>query len=167
MRRAAAAVLALPLLAGCGVRPTGVVYAGDPPIATASPSSRAQVFLLQDGVPVPVERTVGTSDPQGVFDALLNGPNASERQKGLYTDLLEVRQIVVQRIGVHTLFVDTVPSPAKMSPAGYAQIYCTGAALPDRPEVRMSYLSAAGVKAYQANGCGFADAAAPTAAPLD
>jgi hypothetical protein len=138
--RAAALLVAVLLLGGCGVRPTGVVYAGEAPIGTASPSPQAQVFFLADGVPTPVRRAVGPGDPQLVFDALLSGPTREERAKGLNTELTGVKSIVVQDLGGHALLVETVPPAMKLSAGAFAQIFCTGAALPDRPELKISYL---------------------------
>ncbi|MGI5227691.1 hypothetical protein [Actinoallomurus sp. CA-142502] len=138
MRRPAAAVLTMLSLAGCGVRPSGVVYAGDAPVATAAASPRSQVYFLLRGVPTPVARETNPWDAQLVFDDLLRGPNAQERAKGMTTALTGIEQIAVRDIGGRAFLIDTVPPLPKISPAAYAQIYCTGLVLPDQPVLKFS-----------------------------
>jgi hypothetical protein len=151
--RAAGLVLAVLLLGGCGVRPTGVVYAGDAPTATASASPQAQVFFLaQQKMLVPVPRTVKAGDVQTVFDALLAGPTAEERRRGLITALVGVQQITVHELDGVTLLVETVPPAAKLSSIAFEQIYCTGMALPDR-FMKISFVNG-GVVPYPAIACG-------------
>jgi hypothetical protein len=150
--RVAGLALAVLLLGGCGVRPTGVVYAGDAPTATASASPQAQVFFLAQKMPVPVPRTVTPGDPQMVFDALLAGPTPEERKKGLSTALTGVKKIAVHELDGATLLVETAPAAAKLSPIAFEQIYCTGMALPDQRFVKMTFVNGGGVP-YPASAC--------------
>lgn len=147
MIRAAGLVLAVLLLGGCGVRPTGVVYAGDAPTATASASPQAQVFFLSlaQKMPVPVPRTVKPGDAQAVFDALLAGPTPEERKAGLSTALTGVRQIAVHELDGATLFIEAIPPAAKLSTIAFAQIYCTGMALPDQRFMKITVANAGGM----------------------
>jgi hypothetical protein len=138
--RAAGLALTVLLLGGCGVRPTGVVYAGEAPSATASASPRSEVFLLDQGTPTPVPRVVGSSDPQLLFDALLRGPTPEELRRGLTTELSEVKWISVHDLGDRTLLVETIPPTLKLSPKAFAQIYCTGLMLSGRTVVKISYM---------------------------
>jgi hypothetical protein len=151
--RAAGLVLAVLLLAGCGVRPTGVVYAGDAPTATAPASSQAQVFFLSQKTLVPVPRAIGPGDAQKVFDALLAGPTAEERQKGLSTALHGVQRILVHELDGATLLVETVPTAAKLPPIAFEQIYCTGMTLPDQRFMKITYVNGGGMP-YPAVACG-------------
>jgi hypothetical protein len=153
MIRAAGLVLAVLLLGGCGVRPTGVVYAGDAPTATATASSQAQVFFLSQEMLVPVPRAVGPGGAQKVFDALLAGPTVEERKKGLSTALIGVHRIVVHELDGATLLVETVPTAAKLPPIAFEQIYCTGRALPDQRFMKIIYVNGGGVP-YPAVACG-------------
>jgi hypothetical protein len=153
MIRAAGLVLAVLLLGGCGVRPTGVVYAGDAPTATATASSQAQVFFLSQEMLVPVPRAVGPGDAQKVFDALLAGPTVEERRKGLSTALIGVQQIVVHELDGATLLIETVPTAAKLPPIAFEQIYCTGMALPDQRFMKITFVNGGGVP-YPAFSCG-------------
>lgn len=139
MRRLAATVLAVLSLAGCGVRPTGVVYAGDAPVATAPVSPRSQVYFLLRGVPSPVGRATSPWDAQLVFDDLVRGPTPEERAKGLTTELGGIKQLAVRDIGGRALIIDTIPPLPKLAPAAYAQIYCTGLMLAGRPVMKFSF----------------------------
>jgi hypothetical protein len=153
MIRTAGLALATLLLGGCGVRPTGVVYAGDAPTGTATASPQAQVFLLSQKVPVPVPRTVKPGDAQAVFDALLAGPTPEERKEGLGTALTGVQQIVVHELDGATLFVETTPPAAKLSPIAFEQIYCTGMALPDQRFMKIAVVNGGGAP-YPGLACG-------------
>jgi hypothetical protein len=153
MIRAAGLVLAVLLLTGCGVRPTGVVYAGDAPTATAAASPQAQVFLLAQKMLVPVARAVKPGDPQSVFDALLAGPTVEERRRGLITALIGVQRITVHELDGTTLLIETVPPVAKLSPLAFEQIYCTGMALPDQRFLKISIVNGGGVP-YLMYACG-------------
>jgi hypothetical protein len=145
MIRAAGLVLAVLLLGGCGVRPTGVVYAGDAPTATASASPQAQVFLLAQKTPVPVPRTVKSGDAQMVFDTLLAGPTPEERKRGLGTALIGVQRITVHELDGTTLLIETTPPAAKLSPLAFEQIYCTGTALPGRRFMKITIVNGGGM----------------------
>jgi hypothetical protein len=153
MIRAAGLVLAALLLGGCGVRPTGVVYAGDAPTATATASSQARVFFASRRMLIPVSRAVGPGDAQKVFDALLAGPTPEERKQGLSTALIGVQRIVVHELDGATLFVETVPPAAKLPPIAFEQIYCTGMALPDQRFMKITYVNGGGMP-YPAAACG-------------
>jgi hypothetical protein len=153
MIRAAGLVLAVLLLGGCGVRPTGVVYAGDAPVGTAPASPQAQVFFLAQGVPTPVPRPAKPGDAQTVFDALLAGPTPEERAKGFSTELAGVRRIVVHEVDGRTLLVDIVPPAAKLPALAFAQIYCTGNTLPDQRFMKIAYVRGSG-EAYPPAGYG-------------
>ena len=162
MTRLAAGLLGVVLLlSGCGVRPTGVVYAGEAPVATAPASPTAQVYFLQKGQPVPATRGVSPWDAQQVFDSLLLGPTRQERARGLRTEIPGVKQIVVRDLGDRVIYVDTVPRMVKLPPGAYAQLYCTGAMLAGRPIVRVGTL-----EPYPPPGCLGADATGkPVQAP--
>jgi hypothetical protein len=150
--RTAGLVLAVLLLAGCGIRPTGVVYAGDAPVATASGSPRSQVFFLAGGVLTPVKRTASPADPQQVFDALLKGPTLEERARGLSTELTKIRQISVHDLDGRALLVETIPPTLKLPPPAFAQIYCTGLLLSGQTVLKISYLDS-GAQPYAPPAC--------------
>lgn len=123
------------VLAGCGVRPTGVVSAGEAPTATATSLPRAQVYFLLRGMPDPVERAVPPWDTQAVFDALLAGPTAQERERGLHTEL--TADMTIRAIGPGAVFVESPRPASKRTVLEYMQISCTARRLPGAPLVKM------------------------------
>jgi hypothetical protein len=151
MIRVAGLLTAVLLLDGCGVRPTGVVYAGDAPVATGPASPSAQIYFLAGQVPVVVGRAVSPWDVQQVFDVLLRGPTARERESGLHTDLAGIRQISIRALGDKMILISTLPPTVKLAPGAFWQLYCTGIMLPDRPMVTFS--SVGGVVPYKAMKC--------------
>ena len=134
--RTAAVVAAVCLLSGCGVRPTGVVSAGEAPTATATSLPRSQVFFLLGGKPTPVTRMVPPWDTQAVFDALLVGPTAQEHRRGLRTEVTP--DVSVKALQSKVVFVDAPKMAAKGMGLGYQQISCTALLLPGSPIVRIS-----------------------------
>ncbi|MCO5973189.1 hypothetical protein [Actinoallomurus soli] len=135
---AAVCLLAVCLLAGCGVRPTGVVSAGEAPTATATSLPKAQVYFFRDGALTAVERSVPPWDTQGVFDALLAGPSAEERERGLRTEL--TADVTIHPIGTQAIFVESRRRSTRQAVDGYLQIACTARLLPGAPIVRAPYL---------------------------
>jgi hypothetical protein len=133
--RAAAAGALVCVLAGCGIRPTGVVNAGDAPRATATSLPRSQVYFVLRGMPQPVERAVAPWDTQAVFDALLAGPTAQERARGLRTELTS--DVVIRAIDSRVIFVESRDRASKRAVIGYMQISCTARGLPGAPPVKM------------------------------
>jgi hypothetical protein len=162
--RAAGLVLALLLLAGCGIRPTGVVYAGDAPVATASGSPASQVFLLSQGMLTPVQRTADPADPQRVFDALLSGPTPDERARGLTTELTGIKEIAVHELDGRAILVETIPPSRRLPPLAYAQIYCTGLLLSAQTVLKISFLDG-GAAPYTPADCPGAKPVLPAASP--
>jgi hypothetical protein len=136
MTRRHVALAALLVLSGCGVRPTGVIGAGEGPVATATSTPQAQVVFFGDGLPVAVRRPVNPSDEQAVMDALVAGPTPDEAAKGL-TTALTVRKIVTRYEDGHVLIVDPLTPPGGLSPDAYTQISCTIALLPGPPDAKI------------------------------
>ncbi|MCO5991752.1 hypothetical protein [Actinoallomurus rhizosphaericola] len=122
------------LLAGCGVRPTGVVSAGEAPTATATSLPKARVYFFDDGGLTAVERSVPPWDSQAVFDALLAGPTAQERERGLHTEL--TADVTIHPIGTKAIFVESRRRLMQQAVDGYQQIFCTARLLPGAPIVR-------------------------------
>lgn len=150
IRRAAGPLAAAALLvAGCGVRPTGVIGAGAGPTATATSLPETTVYFLLHGRLHPVVRTVPPWDTQAVFDALLAGPTADERARGLRTALAGT-DVTVRDLGAKGVFV--FGGGRSVPPLAYAQVVCTTALLPNRTGTPLIAPSL-GVKAALAAGC--------------
>lgn len=141
--------VAVPLVAGCGVRPTGVIGAGAGPTATATSLPETTVYFLLHGRLHPVVRTVPPWDTQAVFDALLSGPTADERARGLRTALVGT-DVTVRDLGAKGMFVFGGGRP--VPPLAYAQVVCTTVLLPNRTATPLIAPSI-GVKAALTAGC--------------
>lgn len=160
MKRPALVVLfVVAASAGCGVRSTAPIGAGEAPTAEATALPESRLYFIRSGTLVPVARAVPPWDSQAVFDALVAGPTPAERARGLSSALTEFGRIeVVSDIaknvtmdgGVSKAIVLRVQPnssargrglfdfPSKIGLAsligtGYEQIACTGRALATHP----------------------------------
>ncbi|MBT2209576.1 MULTISPECIES: hypothetical protein [Actinomadura] len=141
MRRHGAAVLAAALAAvllggvlasGCGVRPTGVLSAGDRPVAAGSQAAAITVYLVRGDRLVPVVRPGLPGQPYLSIGQLSVPPTASDLALGLHT---EVAHTLVARVvgDPSVLIVDQVPTDERRrwrwSRLALAQIACTAQAI--------------------------------------
>jgi hypothetical protein len=113
--------------AGCGIRPTGVVPAGDPAVARnyVPPTT---VYFVQNGRLSPVQRPTQPGAPQVALYQLAAGPTRAERDRGLTTTLRDRYRFVVARDQVYVsgALIRTVD----VKPIEAAQIVCTATAQP-------------------------------------
>lgn len=135
----------LPLLAGllvaaCGVRPTGVMGAGDPALAQQA-VPQTTVYLARQGRLTPVRRVALPGAPQAALIALWQeGPKVPEAAQGLSNPLADLKEfdVVFDRSGmpsgVLTVFFLT---GRPVSDLLRAQIVCSGAAQPSVRLVRL------------------------------
>jgi len=80
------AALAVSILAGCGIQPTGVVDAGEP--AEGVPSGGVVYLLGPDRQLLAVQRAgLSTGNPREAVESLLAGPDDTERAAGYRTAL--------------------------------------------------------------------------------
>jgi hypothetical protein len=100
IRRAVAALLLAPVVAGCGVTPTEPFSYGDPPAVEEVEGVR--VFFVLDGRLFDVlragQRDAGPAERLGLLFA---GPTDAERAAGLVTALPEGYRIATPPAGVH------------------------------------------------------------------
>jgi hypothetical protein len=135
----------LPLLAGllvaaCGVRPTGVLGAGDPALARQA-VPQTTVYLARKGQLVPVRRVALPGAPQAALTALWQqGPEVPEAAQGLTNPMADLRELDVvfdrsnMPSGILTVFfLPGRPVPDLLR----AQIVCSGAAQPGVRFVRL------------------------------
>lgn len=166
-RRVLAGVLvSLAALAGCGVRPTGVIIGGDPPRGAAAeqgtrpsgplgtpllpPPTGARpgdgtaatitLYLVRGGLPSPVTRPGGGLSPEDTLALLAAGPNGSERAQGLTSAVPRGAAPVSVSADPGGVTV-TLPTPVgELSALAVRQIVCTAAAAttpPDRVRVTL------------------------------
>lgn len=129
----AAALLGPPLVAGCGIKPTGVVESGSAArVPVAAPSRAPIVYFVTGGgslVPSPYPDYADNS-PQGSLQLLLRGPGTVEQEAGLDTRLPPLDAGAAG--GVRAFFTSEfrlevrVPFPvAAVDPLGLKQLVCT------------------------------------------
>lgn len=152
MRLVAALAVAC-LLAGCGIRPTGAVDAGEP--ATGVPSG-GQVYLVDgDGQLRAVTRTgLGGGNPELVVQSLLLGPDSRERAAGLTTDLPAGMTLVEVDFTADAIGVTVSVMPDPLSKLAVAQLTCTVQAVFGRAKVTGGVtIGSAGGKAVLTPDC--------------
>ncbi|SOD62210.1 hypothetical protein SAMN06297387_10525 [Streptomyces zhaozhouensis] len=131
--RCAAGALAAAALAGCGVSETGPTEAGPPasvgPGAESSEVTRLY-FAHRQGVWPATRPHGGESDPQSALDALLAGPNAAERARGLTTRVPADGQRAVAERGDGAVELRLPWAIAELDSVAVSQLVCTAAAAP-------------------------------------
>ncbi|TDC70028.1 hypothetical protein E1200_06465 [Actinomadura sp. GC306] len=135
--RALLALAAGAALAGCGIRPTGIVGAGEPPAAGAAPAT-ITVYLVRDGRLVPVARPGLPGLPSLAVQQLAVPPTGPERAMGLRTEVrrpldayvvLEANNPAARRPAVVVRPADR-RRPERWSRLAMGQIACTAQAVP-------------------------------------
>lgn len=124
---------ALTTMSGCGIRATGIVEAGDAPVARALETDNL-IDFLKDGKLVQVMRPgLPSQTVSEVLDQLAAGPNGAERRRGLTS---EVGRSDVSLAWFEQQSQDElrIRRPSKLagelSRAAKAQIACTAARIP-------------------------------------
>jgi hypothetical protein len=135
-RRVLAAGLAsLVAVAGCGVRPSDVIPAGDPPSGAVAPTMTITLYLVRNGRLSPVTRPGRRLSHADTLALLAAGPTAREQARGLTTDVPpEAGPFGVTAKPAGHLVV-TLSTPAgELSALAVEQIVCTAAATaPESP----------------------------------
>jgi hypothetical protein len=134
LRVALALVIALSGTA-CGVRPTGVVGAGEPAEAQQA-VPQTTVYLVHNGRLTPVRRVAFPGAPQAaLYDLWRSGPTEAESAAGMWSPFSGILLFDIKVRG-GTLSVHYYRKVA-MSRLLMAQIVCSGAAQPDVRRVRL------------------------------
>jgi hypothetical protein len=146
----AAVVAAATALAGCGIGDSEVRPAGDPVRGglTEDSGDSLRVYFVTPQGTWPVSRPAPTgARSQEAMDALLAGPTAAERARGLITELPSaprpVRAVTSQgRVRLHLPWL-----VRDLRPAAVSQLVCTAASAPgagDDPVIEVFEPGAAG-----------------------
>lgn len=128
----AAGLVSVVAMAGCGVRPSGVITGGDPPSGAVVPIT---LYLVTNGELIAVTRPGGPLSQADTLALLAAGPTAREQADGLTTDVPpEAGPFSVTAEPAGRLVV-TVSTPAsELSTLALEQIVCTAAATaPESP----------------------------------
>lgn len=139
------AVAACAALAGCGIRPTGIIGAGEPPSAQAHPAT-ITVYLVRDGRLVPVTRPGLPGQPFLAMEQLAVPPTERERAMGLRTDVrrpidayavVDMSSPVEQRSQLVVRPSGAQDRSKPWSRTAMAQIACTAQAIPGIDRVNL------------------------------
>ena len=132
--RGVAAVLTLLVATGCGVRPTGVISAGDPAVAQQA-VPQTTVYMVRQNRLVPVRVVSVPGAPQAAVEALWDRPTQVEMNQGLLNPagLLPRADVTFQGGALVIYYRDATPA----SQLTIAQLVCSGAAQPGVQRVRL------------------------------
>ncbi|GAA3866983.1 hypothetical protein [Streptomyces sedi] len=129
----AAGALALAALAGCGVSETGPTEAGPPARGgpgVEGPEVTRLYFAHRQGVWPATRPHGGDTDPQTALDALLEGPDAAERARGLTTRVPADGQRATAEPGDGAVELHLPWPIAELDSVAVSQLVCTVAAAP-------------------------------------
>ncbi|GAA4606243.1 hypothetical protein GCM10023195_22290 [Actinoallomurus liliacearum] len=120
----------------CGVRPTGVIGAGEPAVAQQA-VPQTTVYLARGGRLVPVRRVAFPGAPQAaLYDLWQSGATGDELAAGMWSPLMKIMVHDIRvRDGILTVEYER---GGPMSRLLMAQIVCSGTAQPDIRRVRMA-----------------------------
>ncbi|MGS2648513.1 hypothetical protein [Streptosporangium sp. LJ11] len=129
-RMLAAGLVSLAAVAGCGVQPSDVIPAGDPPSGRVAPTTTTTLYLVKNGrisaVTRPRDRPMFPAD---TLTLLADGPTAGERANGFTTEVPPEAGpfSVTARPAGHLVVTLSTPAGDLSAPA-VEQIVCTAAA---------------------------------------
>lgn len=129
---AAAVALAVVAPAGCGVRPTGIISAGDKPVAKGQ-AAPITVYLLRGKRLTAVVRPGLPGHPYLGVTQLGGEINSAERRLGLHSEVPLWIGILVRPGGPPAdlvVEVDRSQPTAKWTRAAWGQVACTAQAVP-------------------------------------
>jgi hypothetical protein len=132
--RGVIAVAALLVTTCCGVRPTGVISAGDPAVARQA-VPQATIYLVRQDRLAPVRLTAVPGAPQAAVQALWDRRIELEVSPGLLNPagLLPRADVTFEAGTLFIYYRDATPA----SRLTMAQLICSGAAQPGVQEVRL------------------------------
>ncbi|WP_433428050.1 hypothetical protein [Nonomuraea sp. CA-141351] len=143
-RMLAAGLASLVAVAGCGVRPSDVVRAGDPPSGGVAPTMATTLYLVKSGRLSAVTRPRGR--PMFLTDTLAllaAGPTVMERADGFTTDVPpEAGPFEVTAKPAGDLEVTPSIPAGELSKLAVQQIVCTAAATAAESPARVTVVGA-------------------------
>jgi hypothetical protein len=131
----AAGLVSLVAVAGCGVRPSDVIPAGDPPSGAVAPTTTITLYLVKNGRLSAVTRPGRRLSQADTLALLAAGPTAREQAHGLTTDVPpEAGPFSVTAKPAGHLVVNLSTPAGELSTLAVEQIVCTAAAtVPESP----------------------------------
>lgn len=139
----AAGLVSLVAVAGCGVRPSGVITGADPPSGGVAPTTAITIYLVTNSRLSAVTRPGGPLSQADTLALLAAGPTARERAHGLTTDVPpDAGPFSVTAKPAGRLVV-TLSTPAgELSTLAVEQIVCTAAATAPESLARVTVVGA-------------------------
>ena len=149
----AAGLLSLVAVAGCGVRPSGVITGGDPPsgavapgapgLGPGSPTTTITLYLVKNGRLSAVTRPGYRSSQADTLALLAAGPTAEEHAHGLTTDVPPEAVPFSVTAKPAGRVVVTLSTPAsELSTLAVEQIVCTAAATAPESRAQVTVVGA-------------------------
>jgi hypothetical protein len=138
-------LVSLVAVAGCGVRPSDVVRAGDPPSGAVAPTTTIILYLVKNGRLSVVTRPGGGHPlfPADRLALLAAGPTAGEQANGFTTDVPpEAGPFSVTAAPAGDLVVTLSTSAGELSTLAVEQIVCTAAATAAENPVQVTVVGA-------------------------
>jgi hypothetical protein len=131
----AAGLVSLVAVAGCGVRPSGVITGGDPPSGAVVRTTTITLYLVKNGRLSAVTRPGDLLSQADTLALLAAGPTAREQAHGLTTDVPpEAGPFSVTAKPAGHLVVTLSTPASELSTLAVEQIACTAAATaPESP----------------------------------
>ncbi|MGJ6967814.1 GerMN domain-containing protein [Streptosporangium sp. G11] len=125
-----AGLVSLAAVAGCGVQPSDVIPAGDPPSGRVAPTTTTTLYLVKNGrlsaVTRPSDRPIFPADTLAL---LADGPTTEERALGFTTDVPPEAGPFSVTVKPSGHLVVTLSTPAgDLSALAVEQIVCTATA---------------------------------------
>ncbi|MEW9528219.1 GerMN domain-containing protein [Microbispora sp. NPDC049125] len=143
-RMLAAGLVSIVAVAGCGVRPSDVIPAGDPPSGRVAPATTIILYLVKNGRLSAVTRPAGRPLFQaGTLALLADGPTAEEHARGFTTDVPAGAgpfSVTVKPAG--HLVVTLSIAAGDLSELAVEQIVCTVAATAPQSPVQVTVAGA-------------------------
>ncbi|MDA0633347.1 GerMN domain-containing protein [Nonomuraea sp. MCN248] len=135
----AAGLVSLVAVTGCGVRPSDVILAGDPPSGPVATTTAITLFLVRDGRLGAVTRPGRRLPLAETLTLLAAGPTAGEQARGFTTDIpREAGPFSVSAEPAGHVVV-TLSAPAgDLSTLAVEQIVCTVSATARERSVRVT-----------------------------
>ncbi|MEU4233552.1 hypothetical protein AB0F17_55500 [Nonomuraea sp. NPDC026600] len=126
----AAGLVSLVAVAGCGVRPSDAITAGDPPSGRVEATPTITLYLVKNGRLSAVTRPGGQLYLSDRLAMLADGPTAREQAHGFTTDVpFEVGPFSVTAEPGRPLVVTLSTPASELSTLAVEQIVCTAAAI--------------------------------------
>ncbi|MER5648708.1 hypothetical protein [Streptosporangium sp. NPDC002524] len=143
-RALAAGLVSLVAVTGCGVRPSDVILAGDPPSGRVAPPTTITLYLVRNDRLSAVTRPTDLPMlPAGTLALLADGPTAGERANGFGTDVPPEAGPFSVTAGPAGHVVVTLSIPAgELSALAVRQIVCTAAATVPESRVQVTVVGA-------------------------